>query len=138
MKEILHRLQPIQVYIVLFLSSCYFLVQIFIANKSHSITLLVHAYHMLCNIIALSGCIITIKVKLSENENIPTYLSGNWLVNAIGAIVQHKIHEWDKFMSLIWLHDALDAHSELSSQIDGISEDWEKPNATRRQNILTD
>lgn len=63
MKEIIHRLQPIQVYIVLFLSACYFSVQMYISQNSHSITLLVHGYHMLCNIIALSGCIITIKVS---------------------------------------------------------------------------
>lgn len=64
MKQILHRLQPVQVYIVLVLSLCYFSVQMYISQKSQSITLLVHAYHMLCNIIALSGCIITIKVSL--------------------------------------------------------------------------
>lgn len=64
MKQLLYRLQPIQVYIVLVLSLLYFLVQMFISQKSQSITLLVHAYHMLCNIIALSGCIITIKVRL--------------------------------------------------------------------------
>lgn len=64
MKQIFHRLQPVQVYIVLVLSLCYFSVQMYISQKSQSITLLVHAYHMLCNIIALSGCIITIKVSL--------------------------------------------------------------------------
>lgn len=63
MKEILHRLQPIQVYIVLALSVCYFLVQFYISQTSQSITLLVQTYHMLCNIIALSGCIISIKVS---------------------------------------------------------------------------
>ncbi|CRK92631.1 CLUMA_CG006173, isoform A [Clunio marinus] len=61
MKELFHRLQPIQVYVVLVLSILYFMVQMFISQKSQSITLLVHAYHMLCNIIALSGCIITLK-----------------------------------------------------------------------------
>lgn len=66
MKQLLHRLQPIQVYIVLVLSVLYFLVQMFISYKSQSITLLVHSYHMLCNIIALSGCIITIKVSRSD------------------------------------------------------------------------
>lgn len=63
-KQILHRIQPISVYIVLVLSVLYFSVQMFISQKSQSITLLVHAYHMLCNIIALSGCIITIKVTI--------------------------------------------------------------------------
>lgn len=66
MKELFHRLQPIQVYIVLVMSILYFLVQMFVSQKSQSITLLVHAYHMLCNIIALSGCIITIKVSLID------------------------------------------------------------------------
>jgi solute carrier family 30 (zinc transporter), member 1 len=63
MKQLLHRLQPIQVYIVLILSIVFFMVQMFISQESQSITLLVNTYHMLCNIIALSGCIITIKVR---------------------------------------------------------------------------
>lgn len=66
MKELLHRLQPIQVYIVLLMSFCYFIVQMYISQKSQSITLLVHTYHMLCNVIALTGCIIAIKVSTKK------------------------------------------------------------------------
>lgn len=63
MKELIQRLQPIQVYIVLLLSFCYFVVQMYVSQTSQSITLLVHTYHMLCNVIALTGCIIAIKVS---------------------------------------------------------------------------
>uniref|UniRef100_A0A1Q3FCP6 Putative zn2+ transporter znt1 n=1 Tax=Culex tarsalis TaxID=7177 RepID=A0A1Q3FCP6_CULTA len=61
MKEWIYRLQPVQLYIVLVLSIVYFLVQLFLSHISHSLVLLVDSYHMLCNIIALSGCILTIK-----------------------------------------------------------------------------
>lgn len=63
MKEWIYRLQPVQLYIVLALSSVYFLVQLFLSHVSHSLVLLVASYHMLCNIIALTGCILTIKVS---------------------------------------------------------------------------
>ncbi|XP_065078006.1 calcium/manganese antiporter SLC30A10 [Ochlerotatus camptorhynchus] len=61
MKEWIYRLQPVQLYIVLVLSIFYFLVQLFLSHISHALVLLVDSYHMLCNIIALSGCILTIK-----------------------------------------------------------------------------
>lgn len=61
MKEWIYRLQPVQLYIVLALSVAYFAVQLFLSHISHSLVLLVASYHMLCNIIALSGCILTIK-----------------------------------------------------------------------------
>ncbi|KAL1395944.1 hypothetical protein pipiens_010869 [Culex pipiens pipiens] len=61
MKEWIYRLQPVQLYIVLVLSIVYFLVQLFLSHISHALVLLVDSYHMLCNIIALSGCILTIK-----------------------------------------------------------------------------
>lgn len=63
MKELLYRLQPVQIYIVLALSIVYFLMQLFLSHITHALTLLVDSYHMLCNIVALSGCIITIKVR---------------------------------------------------------------------------
>lgn len=63
MKELLNRLRPVQLYIVLILSIVYFLVQLFLSHITHALTLLVDSYHMLCNIIALSGCILTIKVS---------------------------------------------------------------------------
>lgn len=61
-KELLHRLQPVQIYLVLVLSIVYFCVQLFLSHVTHALTLLICAYHMLCNIVALTGCIITIKV----------------------------------------------------------------------------
>ncbi|KAG5672252.1 hypothetical protein PVAND_002394 [Polypedilum vanderplanki] len=79
MKDILSRLQPIQVYIVLVLSICYFLVQFYISQKSQSITLLVQTYHMLCNIIALSGCIISIKNEDSTKRSSISSNSNNSL-----------------------------------------------------------
>lgn len=62
MKDFLHQLQPLQIYVVLVLSIVYFLVQLYLSQITHALTLLVNSYHMLCNIVALSGCIITIKV----------------------------------------------------------------------------
>lgn len=62
MKDWLQRLQPLQIYVVLTLSILYFVVQLFLSHITHALTLLVASYHMLCNIIALTGCIITIKV----------------------------------------------------------------------------
>lgn len=64
MKDFLYRLQPVQLYVILVLSVVFFIVQLTSYQFSDSTTLLVAAYHMLCNIIALSGCIITIKVSL--------------------------------------------------------------------------
>ncbi|XP_055312370.1 proton-coupled zinc antiporter SLC30A1 [Sitodiplosis mosellana] len=63
MKELLYRMQPMQIYIVLALSIVYFLMQLFLSHITHSLTLLVASYHMLCNIVALSGCIVTIKQR---------------------------------------------------------------------------
>uniref|UniRef100_U5EQ60 Putative integral to membrane n=1 Tax=Corethrella appendiculata TaxID=1370023 RepID=U5EQ60_9DIPT len=68
MKDLLYRLQPVQLYIVLVLSIVYFLVQLFLSHITHALTLLVDSYHMLCNIIALTGCILTIKHSDKTNE----------------------------------------------------------------------
>ncbi|KAL7018742.1 hypothetical protein ACKWTF_010891 [Chironomus riparius] len=88
MKELLHRLQPIQVYIVLALSVCYFLVQFYISQTSQSITLLVQTYHMLCNIIALSGCIISIKGDSSRNKR--SSVSSNESIEELKEDVKQK------------------------------------------------
>ncbi|XP_050091615.1 uncharacterized protein LOC126575114 [Anopheles aquasalis] len=61
MKEWISQLQPVQLYIVLALSVAYCVVQLFVSHISHSLVLLVNSYHMMCNIIALTGCILTIK-----------------------------------------------------------------------------
>ncbi|XP_034250485.1 zinc transporter 1 isoform X2 [Thrips palmi] len=48
-------------YVMLSLTAALFMVQLALSHVTHALTLLVDSYHMLCNLIALSGCIITIK-----------------------------------------------------------------------------
>ncbi|EDW95157.1 uncharacterized protein Dyak_GE22395, isoform C [Drosophila yakuba] len=60
-KEILQRCKPIPLYTVLVLSICYFVLQLILSHLTHGLTLLMASHHMLCNIFALGGCIITIK-----------------------------------------------------------------------------
>lgn len=62
-KEILQRCRPIPLYVVLVLSICYFILQLILSHWTHGLTLLMASHHMLCNIFALGGCIITIKVS---------------------------------------------------------------------------
>ncbi|XP_030382557.1 zinc transporter 1 [Scaptodrosophila lebanonensis] len=67
-KEILNRCRPIPLYVILFLSIMYFCVQLVLSHLTHALTLLMSSYHMLCNILALGGCIITIKQHAQQNE----------------------------------------------------------------------
>ncbi|XP_053989300.1 zinc transporter 10 isoform X1 [Hylaeus volcanicus] len=60
-KEWFRRLQPVQLYLVLFFTTTFFVVEIVASHVTHSLTLLLNAYHMLCNVIALAGCIASIK-----------------------------------------------------------------------------
>ncbi|XP_017955667.1 zinc transporter 1 isoform X2 [Drosophila navojoa] len=60
-KDVLQRCRPIPLYVVLVLSICYFVLQLVLSHLTHALTLLMAAYHMLCNILALGGCVITIK-----------------------------------------------------------------------------
>lgn len=62
-KNYLNRFQPAPLFIVLFLSICYFSVQLILSHLTHALTLLMASYHMLCNILALAGSIVTIKVS---------------------------------------------------------------------------
>ncbi|KMQ95829.1 zinc transporter 1 [Lasius niger] len=62
-KEWFRRLQPVQLYLVLFFTTTFFLIEIIASHLTHSLTLLLNAYHMLCNIVALVGCIASIKVN---------------------------------------------------------------------------
>ncbi|XP_055908108.1 calcium/manganese antiporter SLC30A10 [Eupeodes corollae] len=70
-KDILHQCRPVQLYVVLFLSICYFSLQMVLSHMTHGLTLLMSSYHMLCNIFALTGCLITMKqshcTALDEN-----------------------------------------------------------------------
>ncbi|XP_069680429.1 calcium/manganese antiporter SLC30A10 isoform X2 [Periplaneta americana] len=61
MKKWFRHLQPVQLYLLLGLTALFFLVQLVMSHMTHALTLLVDSYHMLCNLIALVGCIITIK-----------------------------------------------------------------------------
>ncbi|EFN76190.1 Zinc transporter 1 [Harpegnathos saltator] len=65
-KEWFRRLQPVQLYLVLFFTTTFFLVEIVASHVTHSLTLLLNAYHMLCNIVALVGCIASIKYTYRE------------------------------------------------------------------------
>ncbi|KAI8117296.1 Zinc transporter 10 [Lucilia cuprina] len=67
-KNLLLRFQPAPLYIVLILSICYFSVQLILSHLTHALTLLMASYHMLCNIFALAGSIITIKHNELHNE----------------------------------------------------------------------
>uniref|UniRef100_A0A1B6FTW7 Cation efflux protein cytoplasmic domain-containing protein n=1 Tax=Cuerna arida TaxID=1464854 RepID=A0A1B6FTW7_9HEMI len=61
MKELAMRLQPLPLYFILSLTVCLFFLELVIAHVTHSLTLLLDAYHALCNIIVLVGSIISIK-----------------------------------------------------------------------------
>lgn len=50
-------------YVMLSLTAALFVVQLALSHVTHALTLLVDSYHMLCNLIALTGCIITIKAS---------------------------------------------------------------------------
>ncbi|XP_037934774.1 zinc transporter 1 [Teleopsis dalmanni] len=81
-KNLLLRFQPAQLYIVLVLSICYFAVQLVLSHITHALTLLMASYHMLCNIFALTGCILTIKhskrsTETSEHSKTPTITGSN-------------------------------------------------------------
>ncbi|XP_039295298.1 zinc homeostasis factor 1 [Nilaparvata lugens] len=67
-KEWFQRMRPLRVCILLALTTAYFVAQLFVSHLTHALTLLVDSYHVLCNIIALVGCIITIKYGRSSGE----------------------------------------------------------------------
>ncbi|XP_011630150.1 zinc transporter 1 isoform X1 [Pogonomyrmex barbatus] len=85
-KEWFRRLQPVQLYLVLFFATAFFLVEIVASHLTHSLTLLLNAYHMLCNIVALIGCIASIKYsyreKYSNNSNCSSLGNSSICVNA--------------------------------------------------------
>ncbi|XP_067628659.1 uncharacterized protein ZnT77C isoform X2 [Eurosta solidaginis] len=67
-KDLFNGCQPIQLYIVLTMSVAYFIIQLILSHITHALTLLMASYHMLCNIFALTGCIVTIKHSRKRNE----------------------------------------------------------------------
>ncbi|KAF7991682.1 hypothetical protein HCN44_010483 [Aphidius gifuensis] len=65
-KEWVRQLQPVQLYIVLFFTVAFLAIEITVSGTTHSNTLLLNAYHMICNVIALGGCILSIKYGNQE------------------------------------------------------------------------
>ncbi|KAK7588138.1 hypothetical protein V9T40_005383 [Parthenolecanium corni] len=68
LKQWMKEFQPMSIYIVLTLTLVYFLLQLVISYMTHSLTLTIDSYLMLCNLIALFGCIITLRVCNDENS----------------------------------------------------------------------
>jgi len=68
MKQLAQRLQPLPLYFILGLTVCLFFLELVIAHITHSLTLLLDAYHALCNIIVLVGSIISIKHGSSRTD----------------------------------------------------------------------
>lgn len=66
----MRKLKPAQLYVVLVLTVIFFLTELILAHLTHALTLLMDSYHMLCNIIALSGCIITVKVNHNQKNRL--------------------------------------------------------------------
>ncbi|XP_054740260.1 proton-coupled zinc antiporter SLC30A1 isoform X1 [Anastrepha obliqua] len=66
--DLFNSCQPVQLYIVLTMSSSYFIVQLALSHITHALTLLMASYHMLCNIFALIGCIVTIKHSRKRDD----------------------------------------------------------------------
>lgn len=72
MKEWVQQLQPVQVYVILVLSVMFFVAELVLSHITHALTLLLDSYQTLCNILALTGCLITLKhgknVSLKGND----------------------------------------------------------------------
>lgn len=116
MKDWLQRLQPFQIYIVLTLSIVYFLVQLFLSHITHALTLLVASYHMLCNIIALTGSILTIKViiiRLKETEKNCVKLCRNLAFSCL--LFDHIDHEIVFHNKSMYLSDTFSCSSTFST-----------------------
>ncbi|CAH0560222.1 unnamed protein product [Brassicogethes aeneus] len=60
-KEWFRQLQPVQLYVILTITILFFIVELVVSHITHSLTLLMDSYQMLCNIFALTGCLISIK-----------------------------------------------------------------------------
>ncbi|KAL2716307.1 zinc/cadmium resistance protein isoform X2 [Vespula squamosa] len=61
-KEWFRKLQPVQLYLVVFFTVAFFIIEMVASHVTHSLTLLLNAYYMLCNIIATLGCLVSIKI----------------------------------------------------------------------------
>ncbi|CAL7949101.1 unnamed protein product [Xylocopa violacea] len=85
-KEWFRRLQPVQLYLVLFFTTAFFVVEMVASHVTHSLTLLLNAYHMLCNIIALAGCIASIKYSHRQSGTGYSGASASSLQNSVICI----------------------------------------------------
>lgn len=100
-KEWIHRIRPARLIIVLILSIVYFLVLLAFSHITHALTLLVQCYHMVCNIIALSGSLVMVKVSTfmrfaSQSDEVMGYSS-----SFSGArSSNHSINPEDTFESI--------------------------------------
>uniref|UniRef100_A0A1B0FEN8 Zinc transporter 1 n=1 Tax=Glossina morsitans morsitans TaxID=37546 RepID=A0A1B0FEN8_GLOMM len=89
-KRLFYRFQPAPLYIVLILSICYFSVQLILSHITHALTLLMASYHMLCNIFALAGSIVTIKHNLYNNSGEKDYFSDECQKANVTDITRNK------------------------------------------------
>lgn len=67
-KEWIVQLKPVQLYIIMFTTSIFFIVEMTASYITHSLTLLLHSYYMLCNIIAFIGYIASSKQSSSDRQ----------------------------------------------------------------------
>ncbi|KAF4523603.1 hypothetical protein B566_EDAN014577 [Ephemera danica] len=61
MKELFRDLRPLPLYAMLGLTLVFFTLELVVSHVTHALTLLVDSYHTLCNLIALTGCLISVK-----------------------------------------------------------------------------
>ncbi|XP_046403688.1 zinc transporter 1 isoform X2 [Ischnura elegans] len=69
-KDLFRRMRPVQLYVMLALTVLFFLAELVVSHVTHALTLLVDSYHMLCNLIALLGCIATVKYGGEEDDSV--------------------------------------------------------------------
>nr|CAH7758697.1 unnamed protein product [Callosobruchus chinensis] len=69
MKDWFKQMRPIQLYIILGLSTAFFLTELIVGQLTHALVLQMDSYQMLCNILALSGCLITMKYGCTESQD---------------------------------------------------------------------
>lgn len=101
-KDLFRRLQPVQLYLMLGLTFLFFVTELVVSHLTHALTLLVDSYHMLCNIIVLTGCIITIKVSDHYVEFLTAslfYFCKSWFYIAYNLTIRIIYHEEEKYAS---------------------------------------
>ncbi|XP_051170574.1 zinc transporter 1 [Leptopilina boulardi] len=67
-KEWIVTLKPVQLYIIMFTTLTFFIIEMSASYITHSLTLLLHSYYMLCNIIALTGYLASTKKSSSDRQ----------------------------------------------------------------------